>query len=94
MAILTTMRISGDPDELLRRKQEVIDPVARELAQANGGIEHLVAKTEDGLLIVNLWENAEGMEKVAAEVGRKAREAGMAQPSDWHQYDLVQRERP
>jgi hypothetical protein len=94
VAILTTMKIKGDPDELLRQKKEKIDPIAQEIARANGGIEHLVAKTEDGLLIVNLWENVEGMEKTAAEIGKKAQEEGMAAPTDWHQYELVQRETP
>jgi hypothetical protein len=58
MAMLAMMRISSDPDELLRRKQEVIDPVAKELAGANGAIEP-GGQDRGRLLIVNLWENGE-----------------------------------
>lgn len=94
MAILTTFQIKGDPDELLRMKHEKIDPIASEVAPANGGIEHMCCKTDEGLLIVNLWQNEEGMEKTAREVGAKAQEFGMPRPTDWHQYELVDHERP
>ena len=93
MAILTRMRISSDPDELLRRKQEVIDPVAKELAGANGAIGPGGQDRGRPADREPLGERG-GMEKVAAEVGRNAHEAGMPEPSDWQQYDLVQHERP
>jgi hypothetical protein len=94
VAILTTMKIKGDPDELLRIKQEKFDPVTTELAGENGGLEHLVAKAEDGLLIVNLWETVEGMEKMYNEVRPQADAMGLPRPSEWHQYELVQRVTP
>jgi hypothetical protein len=94
VAILTTMKLNGDPDELLRIKHEKLDPVTTELAGENGGLEHLVAKTDEGLLIVNLWESVEGMERMAAEVGPQAEKMGMPAPSEWHQYELVQRVTP
>ena len=94
MAIVTMMRIEGDPDELLKQKHEVIDPVREPLSAQNGGIEHIAAKTDNGLLIINVWEHEEGMEKVAAEVRPKAQAAGMADPTDWQQYEIVQREAP
>jgi hypothetical protein len=89
--ILTTMKIDGDPDELLRLKQEHLDPVTEDIAKQNGGIQHLVGKTDDGILIVNLWEHEEGMEKTAAEIRPRAQEAGLPQPSEWRQYELAQR---
>ena len=94
MAILTMMKVDGDPDELLRLKQEKIDSVSKEVAAANGGLEHLVARTDDGLLIVNLWENEEGMQKAAQEITPRAKELGMPRPTDWQQFELVQRETP
>lgn len=94
MAIVTTMRLEGDPDELLRNKREIIDPISMELAPQHGGIAHICARSDDGLLIVNLWENEEGMEKVAEQVGAKAEAAGLPKPVDWHQYELVQHETP
>jgi hypothetical protein len=95
MPIVTTFKILGDPDELLREKNEKVDPITKEVAAQNGGIEHLVAKTDEGLLIVNVWENEEGMEKTSAAVRDKAEELGLkSMPTDWHQYELLQRETP
>lgn len=94
MPIVTTFKVLGDPDELLRQKNEKVDPITREVASANGGIEHLVARADDGLLIINVWENEEGMEKTSAAVMEKAEELGIETPTDWHQYELLQRETP
>lgn len=89
MAILTTMELHGDPNELIAQHRETIDPVAQPLAEENGGISHTVVKTDDGILIVNIWENEEGMEKVAAGVRPKAEAAGLAMPQNWHQYKVL-----
>jgi len=94
VAIVTTFKIQGDPDELLREKQEKVDPITRDVATANGGIERLVARADDGLLIINVWENEEGMEKTSAAVMEKAEELGIKRPTDWQQYELLQRETP
>jgi hypothetical protein len=95
MPIVTTFRIKGDPDELLKEKKEKVDPITQEVAPANGGIEHLVAKADDGLLIINVWENEEGMEKTSDAVRSKAEELGIKNmPQDWQQYELLQRETP
>lgn len=90
MAIVTTMRLDGDPDQLLSEKQEVIDPIAMELAPKYGGIAHICARCDTGLMIINVWESEEGMEKMSAEVRAKAQDAGLTEPSDWQQYELVQ----
>lgn len=92
--ILTTMKVQGDPDELLRDKQQHLDPIAKELAPANGGLEHIVVRTDEGLMIFNLWESEGGMEKVFEEVRPRAEAAGMAAPTDWRKYEVVQREVP
>jgi hypothetical protein len=92
---VTTFKILGDPDEMLREKKEKVDPITTEVAPANGGIEHIVAKADDGLLIINVWENEEGMQKTSDAVREKAQELGLkSEPTDWHQYELLQRETP
>ena len=68
-AYLTINRISGDPDELLagyRRTAETMAGVGRD----HGLIFHAVAKTEDGLMITNLWPSKEGSE-AASRDGRR-----------------------
>jgi hypothetical protein len=96
MAYLTMFRIQGDSDELLRQKKEAMDPKVGPAARENGVIEHVVVKTDDGLMIVNLWETLEGAERTN-EVAREAATAAggavaNAAPVDWQSYEVVQRE--
>ena len=72
MAYLTLIRISGDPDEVFEESKQ-LDEVIGPVATANGGISHVVAKTDDGILIVNVWESKEGSEATANDP--KVREA-------------------
>jgi len=67
MAVVSMMRVSGDPDELAAKVKEHIQPVGRELGPQHGGIGNIVCRTDDGLLIVNIWENEQGRHDMAAE---------------------------
>ena len=70
MAYLTITRISGEPHELLegyRRSSEVMPAVGRD----HGLILHAAAKTDEGLLIVNLWPSRDGSEAAAADPRRR-----------------------
>jgi hypothetical protein len=73
MPYLSILRIKGDADELLAAKQEIMDPVMERVAPEFGSIAHAAAKTEDGILVVNVWETREGSEEV-----RNNPEAGAA----------------
>jgi hypothetical protein len=95
MAFVTTFRIDGDPDELLKFKNEVLDPVIEPIARENGAIEHIACKGDGGLVIFNLWETLEGSEK-AADAARDAIQSGghedAPRPTGWQSYEIVQRE--
>ena len=68
---LTLNRISGDPAELLAglgRTSERMDGVGRD----HGLILHAAARTEEGLLIVNLWPSRDGSESAARDPRRLA----------------------
>lgn len=68
---LTLNHIGGDPAELLagyRRTAERMDEVGRD----HGLIVHAAARTEEGLLIVNLWPSREGSESAALDPRRLA----------------------
>lgn len=96
---LTIMRLKGDPDELLETKQAKLDPIAQEKAREYGGISQAVAKTSDGLLMVNLWESEEGSESMRqdSEVDEAVRESMMAVaegPPEVEHYELVQYNTP
>ena len=91
---LTIMRLKGDPDELLQTKQEKLDPVARPKAREYGAISQAVAKTSDGLLMVNLWESEEGSEAMRqdAELDQALRESMLDVadgPPNVEHYELV-----
>jgi hypothetical protein len=94
MAILTTMEIHGDVDELTALHRDVIEPIAGPLAAENGNLSHSVVSTDDGLMIVNVWETEEGMEKVAAAVRPKAEEAGLPAPQNWRKYEVLHHHTP
>ncbi len=54
MPYLTLHWITGDPEDLLARKQTQFAPVINRLAPVHGAIFSITAKTDDGLRVVNL----------------------------------------
>jgi hypothetical protein len=62
MAILTMFEIHGDPDEIVAVQEEKIVPEARRIATENGGISNTVVRSDNGVMVVNLWESEEGMQ--------------------------------
>ena len=95
MAVLSMMRISGDPEELVARMQETIDPVARRKAPQYGGISSTVVRTDDGIMIVNMWETEEGRHQMAddPEVQDALREAGLPRPH-FEAYEVLMHRTP
>lgn len=79
MRRLTIMRASGDPDDLLAAKREHIDPVIERRAGEFGNIFHVAARTSDGMMVLNLWESAEGSEQAAQDPEIQAAREAMAQ---------------
>ena len=89
MAILTMFEVHGDPDEIFAKQQEAVMPRARELAPEHGGISNTIVKTEDGVMIVNVWESEEGMEKFAAEIRPLAQEANIGEQVNYRKFDVL-----
>ena len=73
MAVVSMMRIKGNADELAAKLREHVAPVGREFAPKHGGLGTIVAKTNDGVMIINLWESEDGRHAMAEEP--KVREA-------------------
>ena len=67
MAFISMMRMYGDPDELSGKIMEHVRPVARRLSPKHGGLGTILARTEDGVLAINLWTSAEGRQAMAEE---------------------------
>ena len=92
MAYLTIARISGDPDQLLedyRRTSALMDGVGHD----HGLIAHAGARTNDGLLIVNLWPSKDGSEAAAADPRRLAalQNAGLSPHQQYKEHHDVER---
>ena len=66
MAVISMMRMSGDTDELAQKLQGIAE-VGRRLAPKHGGLGTIAARTDDGILVINLWENEEGRHAMAEE---------------------------
>jgi hypothetical protein len=66
MAVVSMMRIQGDTDDLLAKMKAIVD-VGRELAPNHGGLGTIVARTDDGILAINLWSDDDGRHAMAQE---------------------------
>lgn len=86
MATITRLHFEGDSDDLLRRKQEHVDPVTARVAPGAGGLVHVTAKTPEGLLVINVMEDAEDTGEVAThpDVAAALRASGLPQPRREH----------
>jgi steroid delta-isomerase-like uncharacterized protein len=83
MAVLSVMKIEGDPDDLIAQMETSIDPVAARKGPQYGGISSTVVRLDDGIKIFNLWQTEEGRHKMAAdpEVQAALKKAGFPEPS-------------
>jgi quinol monooxygenase YgiN len=60
---LTVINIKGDTDEILAAKREHLDPVVSVKGPENGGIWSVTARTDDGVMVINLWQDAESSDR-------------------------------
>ena len=68
MPVVSMMRLPGDPDALLARMTEHLEPVTWRLAPSHGGLLNIVARDGDaGVVVINVWESDEGRHWMAAE---------------------------
>jgi hypothetical protein len=67
MAVVSMMRVQGDPEQLAASIREHVVPVGERLSEKHGGLLNIVARTDDGVLMINLWESEEGRQAMAAE---------------------------
>jgi hypothetical protein len=62
MPVLALLRHEGDPDELLAAyDRELAHPVPREQPRR---ISHTCARADRGMVIVDVWESAEDLQKM------------------------------
>lgn len=64
MAVLATIELKVDDlNALVEAKKKLMDPVADPLFGQNGHLWQVVARTDDGVLLLNLWEEEAGRDR-------------------------------
>lgn len=91
MAFLSIHTMEGDPDDLLTRKRQHMDPVVQRLAPGFGAIWSVTARTDDGIITVNLWDTPEGAGRFAQEQeAQQAQQAsGLPKPATFERFTNV-----
>jgi hypothetical protein len=91
MAVVSMMKMSGDANELADKLREHIAPIGRELAPKHGGLGTIVARTDDGIMVINLWETEEGRHAMAEEPRvLEALQAGGFPPPAFEGYEVLE----
>jgi len=82
VAVVSIMEFSGDADEL-QSKMNNIDDVARRKAAEYGGVSSTVVRTDDGVMVINMWSDEQGRHKMAddPEMRQAIQDACMSPPS-------------
>ena len=90
MKVVSIMEFQGDPEEL-REKMSKVNEVAERKATEYGGVSSTVVKTDDGVMVINMWDSADGRHRMGddPEIRQALQEAGMPPPSA-RGYDVLE----
>jgi hypothetical protein len=96
MAILTMFEVYGDdPEDMVAKTDAAMGPDAAKIAGEHGGISNTIAKTDRGVMIVNLWESEQGMEAFAALMRPRIEEVpDGGEQVGWRMYEVLQHRTP
>lgn len=80
--VVSIMEFPGDPEEL-EDKMRGVDEVAKRKAPEYGGVSSTVVKTDDGIMIINMWDSEDGRHRMAKdpEIRQAIQDAGMPPPA-------------
>jgi hypothetical protein len=81
-AVVSMMEFPGDPEELMGR-MTAIDEVGQRKAPEYGGISTTVVRTDNGVMVINMWADEDGRHRMAEdpEIQQALRDSGMPPPS-------------
>jgi hypothetical protein len=79
--VVSMMEFPGDPEQL-RTQMSGVEEVAARKAQEYGGISSTLVRTENGVMIINMWENEDGRHKMGddPEIRQAVADAGLPAP--------------
>ena len=80
--VVSIMEFPGDPEQL-REQMKGIEEVASRKAAEYGGISSTVVKTDDGIMIINMWDSEDGRHRMGddPEIRQVLEGAGLPPPS-------------
>jgi hypothetical protein len=92
--VVSILEFSGDPDELMSN-MSAVEEVASRKAADYGGVSSTVCRTDDGIMIINMWSDTEGRHRMAEDpdVRQAIQDAGMPPPSA-KGYDVLEHRTP
>jgi hypothetical protein len=97
MAYLTLIRVPGDAEDLFQGVYRKMSANMATFGPRHGLISHAAAKTDDGLLIVNIWESKQGSEDMLnrpeVQLGRPT-SVVPSEAAHFEQYDIANLEIP
>jgi hypothetical protein len=84
------MEFSGDPEELMS-KMGAVEEVASRKAAEYGGVSSTAVRSDDGIMIINMWSDSEGRHRMGddPEIRQALQDAGMPPPTA-KGYDVIQ----
>ena len=92
MAFLSIHTMEGDPDDLLARKRQHMDPVVERLAPGFGAVASVTSRTASGIITVNLWATADGA--AASSQNQEAlhaqRAPGLPKPATFERFPVAE----
>jgi hypothetical protein len=84
--------MTGDPDDLMERKERSMDPIVERLASEFGAVFSVTVRTGDGITTYNLWDSAEGAAAFSRhpEAIQAQKESGLPMPSTFERHGSPQ----
>jgi hypothetical protein len=61
------VKLNGDPDRILEAKTKLMDPAAEIPFREHGHRSQIVARNNDGVIVINIWETADGRDLANAD---------------------------
>jgi MFS family permease len=92
--VVSIMEFPGDPEQL-REQMKGIDEVASRKATEYGGVSSTVVRTDNGIMIINMWDSEDGRHRMGddPEIRQAAQDAGLPPPSA-KGYEVLQHRSP
>ena len=80
--VVSIMEFPGDPMEL-QAQMSGIEELARRKAADYGGVSSTVVKTDDGIMLINMWDSEEGRHRMGEdpEIRQALADANLPPPS-------------